>query len=163
MTTRPIGQIRRRPGVVRVLAGTCAFVFICGFGAAVNASAADAQSSPVLQGFTTDLSVSRGQTVHFKIATDATAYSIAIYQLDESGIAGAQPVASLPNPPAPQIQPDCLPNPSTGLVDCSNWSESASWTVPAATIPGIYIALLQRSDINASSQIVFVVQDDATH
>src|SRR3979411_2162105 len=79
MTTRPIGQISSRPHVVRVLAGMCAFVLAWRLGAGVKASAADGQSSPILQGFSTDLSVSRGQTVHFKIATDASAYSIAIY------------------------------------------------------------------------------------
>jgi hypothetical protein len=163
MTTRPIGQISSRSRVVLMLVATCAVALTCGVGTSATASAAGDTRTPTLQGFTPDLSVSRGQTVHFKIETDAPAYSITIYLLDDTGVAGTKPVASLPNPPAPQVQPPCLPNQDAGLLDCSNWSESASWTVPANTVPGLYIALLQRSDTNASGQIVFVVQDDVNN
>src|ERR1700751_6157872 len=34
-----------------------------------------------IQGFATDISVNKGQTVHFKIKTNATAYTINIYRL----------------------------------------------------------------------------------
>jgi len=161
MTTRPTGQINRRSRVVRMLVATCAVLVTCGVGAGAGASAAADTSSPNLQGYTTELSIIRGQTVHFKIETDAPAYSITIYLLDQNGLAGTQPVASVPNPPAPQVQPPCLASQDAGLVDCSNWSESASWAVPANAVPGIYIALLQRADTMASSQIVFVVQGDS--
>jgi len=161
MTTQPTGQISRRSRVVRMLVATCAVLVTCGVGAGAGASAAADTGSPNLQGYTTELSITRGQTVHFKIETDAPAYSITIYLLDQNGIAGTQPVASVPNPPAPQVQPPCLASQDAGLVDCSNWSESASWAVPADAVPGIYIALLQRADTKASSQIVFVVQGDS--
>jgi len=159
MTTRPTGQINRRSRVVQMLVAACAVLVTCGVGA--GASAAADSPSPNLQGYTTELSIIRGQTVHFKIETDAPAYSITIYLLDQNGVAGTQPVASVPNPPAPQVQPPCLSSQDAGLVDCSNWSESASWAVPANAVPGIYIALLQRADTMASSQIVFVVQGDS--
>ena len=161
MTTRPTGQISKRSRAVRMLVATCAVLVTCGVGAGVGASAAADTGSPNLQGYTTELSITRGQTVHFKIETDAPAYSITIYLLDQNGIAGTQPVASVPNPPAPQVQPPCLASQDAGLVDCSNWSESASWAVPANAVTGIYIALLQRADTKASSQIVFVVQGDS--
>jgi len=159
MTTRPTSQISRRSRVVRMLVAACGVLVTCGVGA--GASAAADTGSPNLQGYTTELSIIRGQTVHFKIETDAPAYSITIYLLDQNGVAGTQPVASVPNPPAPQVQPPCLSSQDAGLVDCSNWSESASWAVPANAVPGIYIALLQRADTMASSQIVFVVQGDS--
>src|SRR3989442_11266863 len=76
------------------------------------------------------------------------------------GGGGAELVASLPTPPAPQAQPPCISDPSSGVVDCSNWSESASWTVPTNAAPGVYDALLQRSDTNDISHIVFVVSDE---
>jgi hypothetical protein len=139
---------------------TCAAVLACGVGAGAQAPTTDANRPPSLQGFTPDPSVTRGQTVRFKVDTDAPAYTITIYQLDESGVAGVDPIAKVPNPPAPQLQPACLPNQETGLVDCSNWSESASWIVPTTAAPGIYVALLERADTKASSQIVFVVQED---
>ena len=163
MTTRPIDRITSRSRIVRVLVAMSAVVLAWGVGAGASASAANDTSTPTLQGFTTDLSVSRGQTVHFKIATDALAYSITIYRLDDSGIAETTPAASLPKPSAPQVQPPCIPNQDTGMVDCSNWSESASWAVPDTAVPGIYIALLQRFDTTDSSHIVFVVQDDGAH
>lgn len=159
MTTRPIQPIRHRPRMARAFVALGAIVLACGAGVRASA-AADDIVSPTLQGFTTDLSVSRGQTVRFKIETNAPAYSITIYPIDDAGVAGAQPVGSVPNPPAPQVQPPCLPSQDTGLVDCGNWSESASWTVPQSTVPGIYVALLQRPDTPASSQIVFVVQEE---
>jgi hypothetical protein len=34
-----------------------------------------------IQGFATDISVNKGETVHFKIKTDANAYTIKIYRL----------------------------------------------------------------------------------
>jgi hypothetical protein len=142
---------------VRLLVATFAGFVLAGWG--VGGNGAHAQTSvPSLGGFTTNPSVSRGNVVHFKIATDALAYSITIYRRDDSG---AQAVASLPTPAAPQIQPPCLPDSGTGVVDCSNWSESASWTVPATAIPGLYVARLERPDTGSVSEIVFVVQDDS--
>ena len=163
MITRPVGDFGNRPGIVRVLLATWAVVLACGVGANAGTSAGNDTRAPTLQGFTTELSVGRGHTVRFKIETDAPAYSILIYRLDEGGDAGAQPVAALPNPPAPQVQPPCIPSQDGGLVDCSNWVESASWTEPADAVPGIYVAMLWRADTNASSQIVFVIQDDSAN
>jgi hypothetical protein len=160
MTTRPAGKITRRSSVARMLVATSAVALTCAFGAPAGASAAADTPPQTLQGFTTNVSVSRGQTVHFKIETDAAAYSITIYPLDGAGTAAAQPVASVPNPPAPQVQPACIPDPASGVVDCSNWSESASWAVPLDAVPGIYVALLQRPDTTASTSIVFVIQAD---
>jgi hypothetical protein len=138
---------------VRVLAVTFA-----GFLLAIQSAIVGA-SEPSLRGFATSTSISPGQTVRFKVETDASAYSITIYQLGDGG-GGAQLVASLPTPPGPQVQPPCVADPSSGVVDCSGWSESASWTVPTTAAPGVYDALLQRSDTTDISHIVFVVSDE---
>ena len=50
---------------------------------------------------------------------------------------------------------------ATGLIDCGNWGVSASWTVPADSVSGVYIARLVRDDNGGASQIPFVVRDDA--
>src|SRR5882762_9525920 len=121
VTTQANRRVSSRPRV-RLLVATFAGFVLAGWGAGGNAAQAQSSESK-LGGFTTNPSVSRGSVVHFKIETDALAYSITIYQLDDSG---AQPVASLPTAPAPQVQPPCLSDSSSGLVDCSNWSESAS-------------------------------------
>ena len=60
----------------------------------------------------------------------------------------------------PQTQPACLTVPATGLVDCGNWAESASWAVPATATSGIYFAKLVRIDTGGASHIVFVVRND---
>ena len=90
-----------------------------------------------IQGFATDISVNRGQTVHFKIDTNATDYRLDIYRMGYYGGDGARKVATVqPSASLPQNQPACLTDAATGLIDCGNWSESASWTVPADAVSG---------------------------
>src|SRR5262249_2575786 len=61
----------------------------------------------------------------------------------------------------PQIQPAPITDGATGLVDCGNWAESASWAVPVDAVSGVYVAKLIRSDTQGANHIVFVVRDDA--
>src|SRR5258705_11068453 len=80
-----------------------------------------------IQGFSTDISVSAGQTVIFKISTTAVAYRIDIFRIGYYQGQGARLVASiLPSATLPQIQPACLTDSSTGLTDCGNWGVSSS-------------------------------------
>jgi hypothetical protein len=120
---------------------------------------------PTIQGYATSMSVNVGQTESFKIKTEASAYHIDILRLGYYGGNGARLVASNITPTAqlPQIQPECLHEPSTGLIDCGNWGVSAQWTVPSNAVSGVYIALLTRNDTGGKSQIVFVVRNDASH
>jgi hypothetical protein len=117
-----------------------------------------------LQGFATDISVDVGQTVYFKInSTTYTSYQIDIYRMGYYGGDGARLVATVaPSVPLPQTQPACLTQSSTGLVDCGNWTVSASWNVPSTAVSGIYFADLVAPD-GGMSQIVFVVRNDASH
>jgi hypothetical protein len=114
-----------------------------------------------LQGFATDISVNKGETVNFKVNTTAAAFKIDIYRLGYYGGLGARKIASL-GTFAGQQQDPCLTSASTGLVDCGNWFESASWSVPPTAVSGIYIARLVRSDTGGASHIVFIVRDDVT-
>src|SRR5215467_9415878 len=117
---------------------------------------------PSIQGFATDISVNKGQTVQFKINTPASAYHLDIYRMGYYGGLGARKQATInPSVSLPQSQPACLTQPSIGLVDCGNWAVSASWAVPSTAISGIYFAKLVRTDTGGSSHIVFVVRDDA--
>ncbi|MEI9808801.1 MAG: N,N-dimethylformamidase beta subunit family domain-containing protein [Bacteroidota bacterium] len=116
-----------------------------------------------IQGFATDISVNKGQTIHFKIKTDATAYTIDIYRLGYYNNNGARKTGTATvTAVLPQVQPDPLTDGVTGLVDCGNWSESANWAVPANAVSGIYIARLKRSDNNGASHIAFIVRDDTS-
>jgi hypothetical protein len=115
-----------------------------------------------IQGFATDISVNKGETVRFKIDTDATNYRLDIYRMGYYGGNGARKITTIePSAILPQSQPSCLNDNASGLIDCGNWAESASWTVPADATSGIYFAKLVREDgIPGASHIVFIVRDD---
>ncbi len=116
---------------------------------------------PTIQGFATEISVDQGETIGFKIDTNATNYRLDIYRLGYYAGMGARHVATvLPSAQLPQGQPDCLLVASTGLIDCGNWALSASWAVPANAVSGIYFAKVTRIDSGGSSHIVFIVRDD---
>lgn len=117
-----------------------------------------------IQGFTTDISVNRGQTVRFKVNTTASAYRLDIYRMGFYNGAGARKVATVnPSAALPQTQPNCLTQPATGLVDCGNWSESASWAIPANAASGIYFAKLVRTDNGGASHVFFIVRSDGSN
>jgi hypothetical protein len=118
-----------------------------------------------IQGFATDISVNAGQTISFKIQTNATRYHFDIYRLGYYGGNGARRVAQNLTPSAtlPQTQPSCLTDASLGFMDCGNWAVSASWTVPSTATSGIYLAHVIRDDTGGDSHIVFIVRNDASH
>ncbi|MDQ6622105.1 MAG: hypothetical protein M3Y86_01285, partial [Verrucomicrobiota bacterium] len=117
---------------------------------------------PTIQGYATDISVNRGQTISFKINSTASAYRIDIYRLGWYGGAGARKVATInPSVTLPQSQPQCLTDTATGLIDCGNWKVSASWAVPSTAVSGVYLAKPVRLDTGGTSHIVFIVRDDA--
>lgn len=116
-----------------------------------------------IQGFATDISAAPGGTVQFKIKTTAGAYRIDIYRIGYYGGRGARKVATVnPSVTLPQSQPNCMTQVSTGLVDCGNWAVSASWTVPATAVSGVYIARPRRNDTGGASHIIFVVRNDTS-
>jgi WD40 repeat protein len=116
---------------------------------------------PTIQGFATDISVDQGETVSFKIDTDASDYRLDIYRLGYYGGQGARKVDTvLPSVVLPQVQPSCLQDSATGLIDCGNWEVSGSWSVPVDATSGIYLARAVRTDTSGASHIVFVVRDD---
>jgi hypothetical protein len=112
-----------------------------------------------IQGFATDISVDQGQTVHFKVDTTYSAYHLDIYRMGYYAGLGARKVATVSG--LAQDQAACLQDAPSGLTDCGNWAESASWAVPADAVSGIYFAKLVR-DGGASdgSHVFFIVRDD---
>ena len=102
---------------------------------------------PTIQGFATSISIDRGEVVSFKIDTDASAFEIDIYRLGYYGGHGARHIGSvIPSVSLPQVQPECLRENTTRLVDCGNWAVSASWQAPADAVSGLYIARLTRPE-----------------
>jgi len=116
--------------------------------------------SSTIQGFATDISVDQGGTVGFKVDTAASSYRLDIYRMGYYGGAGARKIATV-NPTVLTNQPNCLTQSTTGLVDCGNWTQNASWAVPADAVSGIYFAKLVRTDgPPGSSHVYFIVRDD---
>ncbi len=123
----------------------------------------DSSGDPSIQGFATSISVNRGQTVHFKIDTDASLYHLEIYRMGFYGGAGARLVAIQRPTALSQSQPPCGFDPSVNLLDCGNWAESATWAVPANAASGIYFAKLVRdSGAIGASHVFFVVRDNTS-
>jgi hypothetical protein len=122
-----------------------------------------------IQGFATNISANPGETISFKIKlnTQPIPYRIDIYRLGYYGGLGARKVATVNPAPAAfsQNQPACLFDAVTGLIDCGNWTVSASWHIPSNAVSGVYLAKLIRQDVvnGKGSHIVFIVRDDARH
>jgi len=124
----------------------------------------DGAGSPNIQGFTTDISVNVGQTIFFKVSTNAASYRIDIYRLGYYQGNDGRFIASVsPSAPLPQIQPACLTDSATGLIDCGNWGISASWTVPSTATSGFYFARFVRPDTGEVGAAMFIVRNDSSH
>jgi hypothetical protein len=117
-----------------------------------------------LAGFATDISVNVGQTVHFKVKSTG-AYRLDVYRVGYYNGDGARLITSFnPQVPFPQTQPTCQKFPdTTGLMDCGNWAESASWAVPSTAVSGVYFARLTRISTGNGSMVPFIVRNDASH
>ncbi|MBL0308582.1 MAG: DUF4082 domain-containing protein [Bacteroidetes bacterium] len=114
-----------------------------------------------IQGFATTISVNKGDTVHFKIKTDASAYTINVYRIGYYQGNGARLIGTgLVTCALPQSQPTDLYDAVTGKTDCSNWQESGYWKVPSNAVSGVYMAKLTRLDNSGASHITFIVRDD---
>ena len=113
-----------------------------------------------IQGFADPFSVNVGGSINFKIQTAASSYSIDIYRMGYYGGDGARLIQSIPA--TAQNQPACNTNTVTGLVDCGNWSVSATWNVPATAVSGVYFAHIYTSGTTHENQIPFVVTNNAS-
>jgi len=116
-----------------------------------------------IQGFTTDISYDLGQTVHFKISTIATRYRLDIYRLGYYQGNGARRVDRIEMTGPSNPNAGCMTDGYPGLVDCDNWGESATWTIPGDAVSGIYFAhLVGEQGTNGESHVFFVVRDDGS-
>ncbi|MFF2271652.1 DUF4082 domain-containing protein [Agromyces sp. NPDC058136] len=123
----------------------------------------DGAGDSSIQGFATDISVTVGNRIDFKIDTTARNYTIDIYRTGWYQGLGARKITSVtPSATLPQRQPQCITDVKTELVDCGNWGVSASWNVPATAVSGVYLAHLTRTDTGGQSHIMFVVRNPAS-
>ena len=99
-----------------------------------------------IAGFSTKMSLNSGETVRFKINVQRGAtYTLRIYRIGYYGGNGARLIQNVGGLRG-TAQPACITDPVTGMTDCSNWSESASWNIPSTAVSGFYIAKLERKE-----------------
>jgi VCBS repeat-containing protein len=123
-----------------------------------------------IQGFATDISVNKGGSISFKIDTDASQYDIPIYRLGYYGGDGARLVDTIEDVEGTEqvacsLSPIDIAGGSTTngqLLDCGNWSVSATWQVPTDATSGVYVARPTRTDNGGASHIPFIVRDDTS-
>jgi hypothetical protein len=116
--------------------------------------------STTLQGFTTDISVNHGSTVYFKIQSATANWRIDIYRLGYYQGNGARLITTI-NMASKQAQPAPVTNSATGEVDAGNWAVTASWSVPANAVSGVYIAhLVDQTNTSNENHIPFIVRGD---
>jgi methionine-rich copper-binding protein CopC len=116
--------------------------------------------SASIQGFATDISVNRGSAIGFKVDSGFSSFRMDIYRMGYYGGRGARKVATI-NVAGAIDQLPCKSDGTTGLVDCGNWTQTASWAVPADAVSGVYFAKLVAG--TAASHITFIVRNDASH
>nr|CEL12738.1 hypothetical protein [Kibdelosporangium sp. MJ126-NF4]CTQ93498.1 hypothetical protein [Kibdelosporangium sp. MJ126-NF4] len=124
-----------------------------------------------IAGFTDNISYLPGETVKFKVKTDAPRFWFDIYRLGYYDGAGARKIVN--NQQVNSItQPNCYednpadPAQDTGIVDCGNWATTMQWTVPSGSVSGVYYTVLRRdygNGVIGESDIVFIVRDDSSH
>ena len=115
-----------------------------------------------IAGFSTKMSLNAGETVHFKISVETGAtFTLKIYRLGYYGGNGARLIVNL-GTLSGVAQPAGISDPATGLLDCGNWSESASWAIPSTAVSGFYIAKIERTG-GGSNHIAFVIRNDASN
>ena len=117
-----------------------------------------------IEGYPTVTSVTPGGTINFKISSPDVSYTIEIYRLGWYGGDGARLMPTSPTTIYPKItQPACDQSASTGMVDCGNWSVTASWAVPSTAVSGVYLAAFDQTDGNGYMPYPFVVNDPTSH
>ncbi len=113
-----------------------------------------------IEGFASPTSIAPGESLQFRVNTDAPTFNLDIYRTGYYGGAGARLIDSITNLPG-QAQPDCRTDPSVGLTSCANWSISHTLTVPDDWVSGVYVARFTRPDTGGQAQAMFVVRDDS--
>lgn len=113
-----------------------------------------------ITGFANKMSLDAGSTVRFKISVQGAAqYSIRIYRIGYYAGNGARLMQNLGTLTG-VVQPAGISNAATGMIDCSNWSESAAWAIPSNAVSGLYVAKLTRTG-GGSNHIIFIVRNDS--
>lgn len=109
-------------------------------------------------GFARQFSVDAGETIEF--SCHGTGTVLDIYRIGWYDGRGWRKVAELTNTATSQPDPNMIAD-SNGGVECSNWSVTASWNVPADALSGLFVGVYRNLTLNDASYIPFVVRNDS--
>lgn len=156
---------------------TCWFLFLCSI-PALSASPVEIENTrpgdstwvltnPAdreIEGYASETSVNRGETIRFFISTSDPSYTIEIYRMGWYGGAGARLVkGGIRLEGLRQAMP--TPDPVTGLIEC-DWVPSYDLVTtnpddPSDWMSGVYLAKLTGAPSGKQSYMIFVIRDDA--
>ncbi|HEX7963007.1 MAG TPA: DUF4082 domain-containing protein [Candidatus Saccharimonadales bacterium] len=113
-------------------------------------------TSSNIAGYTDAMSYAPGDTVNFKVDSLNNAFTVEIYRFGHYNYFafGARQYKIVTGSPA--VQPAPTINAYGGTV-CA-WSTTASWTIPATMLPGVYVYNMRRTDASGIAQGIFVVR-----
>jgi hypothetical protein len=113
-----------------------------------------------IEGYASATSINRGGSIDLKVnAADGTSFRMEVYRMGYYGGAEARLISTVPSVSAVR-QPSCVNDSTTGLIDCSNWSVSATITTTSSWTSGVYMVRLVRLDTGTDNQVIFAVRDD---
>jgi hypothetical protein len=120
-------------------------------------------TSTNIEGFATATSVNQGGSVDIKVNTaDNAPYRIEIYRMGYYGGSHARLVSTIPNLVGLRQDACQSGTGNTGLLDCSNWTTSATITTSTAWPTGVYMLRLVRTDSGTDNNVLLVVRDDSS-
>lgn len=110
-------------------------------------------------GFARRISYNVGETVEFCI--DGSPSAIRIFRTGYySDGKGFREVGSIVNLNTVQPELQTIPN-SNGATSATNWTTTATWTIPQSATSGIYLAMIRNAESTNAFYVAFVVRDDA--
>lgn len=105
--------------------------------------------SATIAGYTDKVSYLPGETVEFRVDSSGAPFRVELYRLGYYGweTFGARRVAANINGTV-ETQPAPTVDGTLGSTSCG-WTTNAEWVIPADACPGVYYALLRRTDDTA--------------
>ena len=113
-----------------------------------------------IKGFASAASVNKGEQITFHITVNpAQTYTIDVYRMGWYNGAGGRLMHHVDEQHG-VVQPSCLMDSWTGLLECTNWSPSYSLVIPDTWTSGIYLVRIENAQ-GYDDHITFTVRDDS--
>jgi hypothetical protein len=110
-------------------------------------------------GYAKQFSRNVGESIDFAV-DGVNAANIAIHRIGHYAGNRWRLVATVSNTGTNQPDTQALAN-GAGARSASNWSTTASWTIPSDAVSGLYIGVVRNSSNQAQAWIPFIVREDS--